>query len=308
MRPVGRILVIDDDKLFLETYREILAQEGYTVETAADRALGLPMLDAAEWDVILVDNRLAGPEGPDVGVDLLTEIAVRAPGAKAIMVTGFATPESIRRAFSAGAYDYLEKTGQFSTLLRVKVANAVASVRDRRLANLRDDAAERAVGELWQVVRTEADPHRKGKALEDLLAMLFRTIPGFARASSRVANQSEEVDVVLRNESIDPFWVKEGAYFLFECKNWSKPVGRSEIDVFVRKLERRHQRCKLGFFVAMAGFSDPAAKVHLADSKDDVLVVLMSGDDLARLIEAGDRSAVLKDLHQRAVMNGNGGH
>ena len=47
---------------------------------------------------------------------------------------------------------------------------------------------------------------------------------------------------------------------------------------------------------------------HLADSKDDVLVVLMNGDDLARLVEANDRSSVLKDFHQRAVMNGNGGH
>jgi hypothetical protein len=45
---------------------------------------------------------------------MLDEVSARAPGAKAIMVTAFATPESIRRAFAAGAYDYLEKTGQRS--------------------------------------------------------------------------------------------------------------------------------------------------------------------------------------------------
>lgn len=302
------ILIIDDDKLFLETYRDILGKEGYTVETASDRAIGIAMLDTGEWDVVLVDNRLAGEEGPDVGVDLLTEISIRAPGAKAIMVTGFATPESIRRAFAAGAYDYLEKTGQFSTLLRVKVANAIASVRDRRLASLGDAAAEQAIVELWRDVRTEADPHRKGKALEDLLLMVFRSIPGFTRVQNRLTNAVEEIDILLRNESTDPFWVKEGASFLFECKNWSKPVGRSEIDVFVRKLERRHQRCKLGFLAAFGGFTDPAYKVQLADSKDDVLVVLMDGEDLARLVAPGDRSAVLKDLHQRAVMHGNGSH
>jgi len=308
MNPVGRILIIDDDKLFLETYRDILEREGYTVEAASDRAAGSTMLDAGEWDVVLVDNKLAGEAGPDVGVDLLTEVSVRAPGAKAIMVTGFATPESIKRAFAAGAYDYLEKTGQFSTLLRVKVANAIASVRDRRLANLGDAAAERAIVELWQRVRTETDPHRKGKALEDLLLVVFRSIPGFTRVWNRITNAIEEIDILLRNESTDPFWVKEGAYFLFECKNWSKPVGRSEIDTFVRKLERRHQRCKLGFFAAVGGFTEPAHKVQLADSKDEVLVVLMDGDDLARLVEPGERSAVLKDLHQRAVMHGNGAH
>jgi ActR/RegA family two-component response regulator len=308
MSPSGRILIIDDDSLFLATYRDILEQEGYTVETASDRATGIVMLDASEWDVVLVDSRLSGDEGPDVGVDLLAEVSVRAPGAKAIMVTGFATPESIRRAFAAGAYDYLEKTGQFSTLLRVKVANAVASVRDRRLANLGDAAAERAIVELWQSVRAETDPHRKGKSLEDLLLMVFRSIPGFTRVQNRFSNAIEEIDILLRNESTDPFWVKEGAYFLFECKNWSKPVGRSEIDTFVRKLERRHQRCKLGFFAAVTGFTEPALRVQLADGKDEVLVVLMDGKDLARLVEASDRSAVLKDLHQRAVMHGNGTH
>ena len=307
MNPVGRILIVDDDKLFLDAYRDILEEEGYTVETASDRATGNTMLDR-EWDVVLVDNRLAGEGGPDVGVDLLTEVAIRAPGAKAIMVTAFATPESIKRAFAAGAYDYLEKTGQFSTLLRVKVANAVASVRDRRLASLGDAAAERAVVELWRSVRAETDPHRKGKALEDLLIVLLRSIPGFTRVSDRVRNAIEEIDILLRNESTDPFWVKEGTYFLFECKNWSKPVGRSEIDIFVRKLERRYQRCKLGFFAAIGGFTNPADKIQLADSKGDVLVVMMDGEDLARLVAPGDRSAVLKDLHQRAVMHSNGAH
>jgi DNA-binding NarL/FixJ family response regulator len=308
MRPSGWLLVIDDDQLFRDTCRDILEQEGYTVETALDRAATGALLDAGEWDVVIVDNKLSGQAGPDVGVDLLAEVSARAPGAKAIMVTGFVTPESIRRAFAAGAYDYLEKSGQFSTLLRVTVANAVASVRDRRLANLGDAAAERAIVELWQSVRTETDPHRKGKALEDLLLVLFRSIPGFTRVWNRATNAIEEIDILVRNESTDPFWVKEGAYFLFECKNWSKPVGRNEIDTFVRKLERRHQRCKLGFFVAVGGFTDPALKLQLTDSKDAVMVVFMDGDDLTRLVEAGDRSAILKDLHQRAVMHSNGSH
>ncbi len=308
MNPVGRILIIDDNKLFLDTYRDILEQEGYTVETALDRASGCTMLDAGEWDVVLVDKNLSGPTGPEVGVDLLTEVSIRAPGAKAIMVTGFATPESIRSAVAAGVYDYLEKSGQFSTLLRVKVANAVASVRDRRLANLGDAAVERAIADLWRSVRTETDPHRKGKALEDLLLVVFRSIPGFTRVWNRITNEIEEIDILLRNESTDPFWSQEGPYFLFECKNWSKPVGRSEIDVFVRKLERRHQRCRLGFFAAFGGFTDPALKSQLADGKDAVLVVFMDGEDLARLVAPGDRSEVLKELHRRAVMNGNGSH
>jgi CheY-like chemotaxis protein len=60
-----RILIIDDDKLFLDTYRDILEPGGYTVETALDRATGSTMLESGEWDVVLVDNKLSGEAGPD---------------------------------------------------------------------------------------------------------------------------------------------------------------------------------------------------------------------------------------------------
>ena len=41
MTIAGRILIIDDDDAFLETYQEILSAEGYDVETATTRAQAL---------------------------------------------------------------------------------------------------------------------------------------------------------------------------------------------------------------------------------------------------------------------------
>jgi CheY-like chemotaxis protein len=310
MRPTGRVLIVDDDAAFLEAYRDELGSEGFDVRTATDRASALARLDEADWDVVLLDQKLQGVTGPDEGLTLLAEARVRAPAARSIIVTAYADPDAIKRAFAEGAYDYLDKDGRFfSVLLRSKVSNAIELVRERRLGALGDEARERHINETWAAARTEKDAHRKGRLLEELLVLILSTVEGFTRVDSRVRNDIEEIDVVVRNESADPFWSKEGVYILVECKNWSKPVDRAEYDAFRRKLERRSKRCRLGFFVSLGGLTQGFRKAVAIDAKDDLLIVPMAEADLARLVEPGDRSAVLKDLHQKATVarnNGNG--
>ena len=70
------------------------------VQTASTTAEAIAQLEAADFDVIFVDQKLQGRAGPDSGLDLLSEIRRLQPEAKTIMVTGYASPESIERAFS----------------------------------------------------------------------------------------------------------------------------------------------------------------------------------------------------------------
>ena len=67
MRPTGRILIVDDDQMFLDTYRDLLSRDGYTVETATTREAALARLDENDWDVVLFDQKLLGRSGPDQG-------------------------------------------------------------------------------------------------------------------------------------------------------------------------------------------------------------------------------------------------
>jgi hypothetical protein len=62
--------------------------------------------------------------------------------------------------------------------------------------------------------------------LEEVLDTLFRTMPGFVVFSRNRRNDIEEIDLVVRIESSDPFWRDEGQYLLVECKRWSEPVPR----------------------------------------------------------------------------------
>jgi hypothetical protein len=102
-----------------------------------------------------------------------------------IVATGYADPAMIDRAFRDGAYDYLEKVPTLPALLRVKVRNAAEAIRERRLAALSAEEREKEIRDLWTAVRTETDNNRKGKLLEDLMVLLFKTVHGFTHVETR---------------------------------------------------------------------------------------------------------------------------
>lgn len=293
-----KILIVDDDPAFVQMYRAILQEEGYTAESAANRAEALARLDAGDWTVVLLDQRLRGPDGPDSGLDLLEEVARRSPGTKTIVITAYAESRAVERAFALGAYDYLEKTDVLDALLRIKLRAAWDSVRAREAAALARHQLDADLQAAWRACATETDPHRKGALLEDVMDTLLRTMPGFVVVDKRRRNDIEELDLFVRNESTDPFWSHEGPYVLVECKHWSSPVDRRELDILRLKMRRRHDRCRLGIFVALGGFTGPflaTATLGLSETRDLVLPV-----DRARLaawIAADDRAAFLKHLH-----------
>ena len=307
MKVEQRILIVDDDSQFLETYRRVLREDGHAIDTATDRAAALIMLDQHAWDVVLLDQRLQGPAGPDSGLDLIAEVTRRSPGALIIVITGFPSKHNIEQAFEKGVYDYLVKDEYFRPMLRAKIRNALQYTRERRLGTLQEERLQAEVKELWHQANTETDKNHKGKLLEDLLVALFKLIPGLHNASPRRHNQLEEIDVVVRNELDDPFWQKEGSYILVECKNWSKPVGVEQLRSFLWKMTHRHDRCRLGIFVSPQGFTEPFEGELRALRSSNQLVITLDKDSLHQLIAADDKSEALKEFHERAVLACNGG-
>ena len=298
----GRILVADDDVRFLETYKTLLGSEGYVIETAQDAQAALKKLEEPGWDLVLLDRKLQGPAGPDAGLDLMSEIRKVAPTARVILVTGYADPPSIERAFASGAYDYLEKNEILETLLRIKVRQALEATRERRMAALANGNREEVLRKLWDEVRAEKDPHRKGALLEDLVAILFKSIRGFERTETRRRSEEEEIDLFVPNESSDPYWQRESQFFLGECKNWSGKVDPKELAHLRAKLEDRSGRAKLGFFIAVNGFTSGCKATLDKLRGTDLLIVPIEADGLEQLVNAKDRNDALKKLHRDAVI------
>lgn len=298
-----RVLVVDDLPAMRDSMHYILSEHGDEVVTAASAKEASVQLEQGRWDLVVLDKNLDGPDGTGEGLDLLEEVNRFNPGCPVIIVTGYADPASVERAFQRGAFDYLEKGGIFETVLRLKARQALAPARERRLSALQNGNREDAIAALWSQVERETDSSRKGALLENLLTLLLRSIPGFEETTTRLRSEDEELDLWIPNQSSDPFWQKESPYILGECKHWSKPVDRKEADAFFGKLERRRARCRLGLFIALGGVTAGFRKVVEEHRREDKLVVILTKSELDALITASDRNATLKAFHSQASIS-----
>jgi len=105
METKGRILVVDDEVNARTALLELLRDEGYAVESAADafKALG-KMADFAP-ELVLTDLKMPGMDG----LQLLEKLREGDPDLAVIVMTAFGEVETAVRAMRAGARDYLNK-------------------------------------------------------------------------------------------------------------------------------------------------------------------------------------------------------
>ena len=133
-KPPNRVLVVDDDRIILESLCEFLRLEHYEVETAAAFAPALQILERGGVDLILCDVNMPGGNG----FELLSCVRKRFPEIVVVMMTGYGTIESAVEAIKMGAYDYLTKP-IIDDELKVCIERAVAQqalLRENRI--LRD--------------------------------------------------------------------------------------------------------------------------------------------------------------------------
>ena len=121
---MSRILVIDDEAAIGWSLREMLTDDGHTVDLAASVAEGLAAAAAAAPDVILLDVRLPGRDG----IDALPDLRTVAAAATVVVMTAFGDLDTAVRAVRAGAFDFLVKPFDLDHVAAV-VARALAAGR-----------------------------------------------------------------------------------------------------------------------------------------------------------------------------------
>ena len=111
----ARILVVDDENDIRELVREILSEEGYTVDTAGNAAEARAACAVQAPDLVLLDIWM-----PDTdGISLLREWQqTQALTAPVVMMSGHGTVETAVEATRLGAVDYVEKPLSLAKLLR----------------------------------------------------------------------------------------------------------------------------------------------------------------------------------------------
>lgn len=100
-----RVLIVDDDRDFVESLQEILESKGYAVATAHDAEMARVVAAKFNADVALLDIRL----GQDNGVDLIASLKQQQPAIICVMLTAHKSLEMAVGALRQGAYNYLTK-------------------------------------------------------------------------------------------------------------------------------------------------------------------------------------------------------
>ncbi|HEY7115945.1 MAG TPA: sigma-54 dependent transcriptional regulator [Tepidisphaeraceae bacterium] len=100
-----RVLILDEDRIILQSLAQFLAREGYEVRTADDPDDALAQLEGTQFELLLADINMPGVKP----ADFLRDVRRRFPHTVVIVITGYGSIEGAVEATKMGAFDYLTK-------------------------------------------------------------------------------------------------------------------------------------------------------------------------------------------------------
>jgi len=118
--PAGErtILIVEDDKSFLQRLAKAMESRGFRVTAAETVAEGLRQVESAAPAFAVVDMRLLDGSG----LDVISALKKRRPDARAIVLTGYGNIATAVNAVKLGAVDYLAKPADADDILGALMA------------------------------------------------------------------------------------------------------------------------------------------------------------------------------------------
>lgn len=115
------LLIVDDD----ESYREVLARamgrKGFLVSTASSAAEALDACRCDDPEYVLLDLNLAGQSG----LNLIQPMLDIVPGARIVVLTGYASIQTAVGALKLGAGQYLPKPASISDIVKALLEDGI---------------------------------------------------------------------------------------------------------------------------------------------------------------------------------------
>jgi DNA-binding NtrC family response regulator len=100
-----RLLVLDEDRIILQSLAQFLRREGYEVRTTDQPDDAVAMLDAGQAELLLADVNMAGIKS----AEFMRDVRRRFPHVVVVVITGYGSIEGAVEATKNGAFDYLTK-------------------------------------------------------------------------------------------------------------------------------------------------------------------------------------------------------
>ncbi|MBT8378210.1 MAG: response regulator [Ignavibacteria bacterium] len=108
-----KILLVDDEKEFVETLSERIKMREHDSVVALDGEQALKKLEDEIPDVVVLDLKMPGIDGMEV----LKRIRKAYPKVQVIMLTGHGSEKDEEEARKLGAFEYLEKPVEIDKLM-----------------------------------------------------------------------------------------------------------------------------------------------------------------------------------------------
>jgi len=129
----ARVLLVDDEKDFLETLSSRLEVRGLKVSAVTSGEQAIAEAKQQDYDAIIVDLSMPGIDG----LETLKRIKADNPNAEIIMLTGHGSVQSGVEAMKLGAGDFLQKPVELSELM-----NKIGEAKDKKMLVLQKQSQE----------------------------------------------------------------------------------------------------------------------------------------------------------------------
>jgi two-component system alkaline phosphatase synthesis response regulator PhoP len=186
-----RILLVEDEPGLVVTLCDLLAGEGYTVETATDGTAGLKRAIAEPFDLVILDVMLPGKNG----LDVCRELRQQGKDVAVLLLTAKSQLTDRVVGLKLGADDYVTKPFEPPELL-ARVEALLRRVKKEKLPPVarfqfgavdidfekgvvrKGDAAVNLAGKEMELLRYLIDHRGKVVAREELLEAVWQYQPG----------------------------------------------------------------------------------------------------------------------------------
>lgn len=113
------LLIVEDDKAFLERLARAMETRGFEVTTCDNVSEGLTQIGKAPPAFAVVDLRL----GDGNGLDVVSALKAQRPDARMIVLTGYGNIATAVTAVKMGAVDYLSKPADADDVIAALMAS-----------------------------------------------------------------------------------------------------------------------------------------------------------------------------------------
>lgn len=120
-----RILIVEDDLDWQDTYRRALSDIDYKIITARTASKAITFLKEQEFDVVIIDLKMLEGSKEFSGFGVLEQAKAINPEMPAIVITGYDRVDHALRVMGSGAYNYIIKEGDLRKKLVLTVQGAL---------------------------------------------------------------------------------------------------------------------------------------------------------------------------------------